>query len=396
MSDVKRYDYGYKDDGCGGYRYLGLIEKPYGALVRHSDYAALEAECERLRAQVSALQSDANSWQSGYDKGREDGAKAADGWKAQHARDSAELRRLCAERDALHAEADALRVALLGIASVNPAERGIEWAKSYASDGLNGAGSELYARWLDTFKEAEALRAENGRLQADRDRANQYANQQALECNKLSTDLEAARGLLERVTTSFTIEAYGSALHDARQFLAAALAPEVQASGPYASVAGALAQRYPKPSLLKDCNVSYSNSSRPLAEQGERQEAVAWALANSADEIGGFAPIYYTKEGAISWANGRNIFPLYTTPQPGQDVRGLAAFFIELFDGALDGGSFDGGDIQDAGVRHGLLIVEQREESCGEHCACAEYGFPVDCYRLAPALAAHRQVQRQA
>ena len=61
--------------------------------------AALEAERERLRAQVSALQSDANSWQSGYDKGREDGAKAAEGWKAQHARDSAELRRLCAERD---------------------------------------------------------------------------------------------------------------------------------------------------------------------------------------------------------------------------------------------------------------------------------------------------------
>jgi phage tail protein X len=59
------------------------------------------------------------------------------------------------------------------------------------------------------------------------------------------------------------------------------------------------------------------------AKQGERQEAVAWALANSADEIGGFAPIYYTKEDAISWANGRNIFPLYTTPQPGQDIRGL-------------------------------------------------------------------------
>ena len=58
----------------------------------------------------------------------------------------------------LRAEVEALRVALLGIASVNPAERGIEWAKAYASDGLKGAGSELYARWLDTFKEAEALR----------------------------------------------------------------------------------------------------------------------------------------------------------------------------------------------------------------------------------------------
>ena len=59
---------------------------------------------------------------------------------------------------------EALRVALLEIASANPAERGIEWAKSYASDGLKGAGSDLYARWLDTLKEAEALRAENVRL----------------------------------------------------------------------------------------------------------------------------------------------------------------------------------------------------------------------------------------
>jgi len=68
---------------------------------------------------------------------------------------------------ALHAEAEALRAALFGIASVNPAERGIEWAKSYASDGLKGAGSELYARWLDTFKEAEALRAQVSALQSD-------------------------------------------------------------------------------------------------------------------------------------------------------------------------------------------------------------------------------------
>ena len=59
---------------------------------------------------------------------------------------------------------EAPRAALLGIASVNPAERGIEWAKSYASDGLKGSGSELYARWLDTLNEAEELRAENARL----------------------------------------------------------------------------------------------------------------------------------------------------------------------------------------------------------------------------------------
>ena len=65
---------------------------------------------------------------------------------------------------------EALQAALLDIASVNPAERGIEWAKSYASDGLKGAGSDLYARWLDTFKEAESLRAENARLRAELER----------------------------------------------------------------------------------------------------------------------------------------------------------------------------------------------------------------------------------
>lgn len=65
---------------------------------------------------------------------------------------------------ALEAENARLRVKLMTIASAEPARHGIEWAKSYASDGLKGAGSELYARWLDAFNEAEALRAENERL----------------------------------------------------------------------------------------------------------------------------------------------------------------------------------------------------------------------------------------
>ena len=95
MSEQVKPQLVWLQDGLGGGEHV--------LVYRASDYATLEAECERLRSQVSALQSDANSWQSGYDKGREDGAKAADGWKAQHARDSAELRRLCAERDALAA-----------------------------------------------------------------------------------------------------------------------------------------------------------------------------------------------------------------------------------------------------------------------------------------------------
>ena len=76
-----------------------------------------------------------------------------------------------------------MRAALLGIASVNPAERGIEWAKSYASDGLKGAGSELYARWLDTFKEAEALRDENARLRAELEQSRDLIVEMSKHCN---------------------------------------------------------------------------------------------------------------------------------------------------------------------------------------------------------------------
>ncbi|HEY6612700.1 MAG TPA: hypothetical protein VIZ86_16420 [Pseudomonas sp.] len=39
--------------------------------------ARLHAEVERLKSQVATLQSDANSWQSGYDKGRRDGDRFA-------------------------------------------------------------------------------------------------------------------------------------------------------------------------------------------------------------------------------------------------------------------------------------------------------------------------------
>ena len=126
-----------------------------------------------------------------------------------------------------------------------------------------------------------------------------------------------------------------------------------------------------------------------LAEQGERQEAFGYVLFGP----GNVVDWTDDEEVAKGWADaeGYSYKACYATPQPGQDVRGLVSFALELIDGAGEGGSFDGGDIQDAGVRHGLLVVEQRDESCGEHCDCAEYGFPAECYRLTPALATHRQ-----
>lgn len=59
----------------------------------------------------------------------------------------------------------------------------------------------------------------------------------------------------------------------------------------------------------------------------------------------------------------------------------LRAFASELVTASYEGGSFDGCDIQDIAVRHGLLRIERRDKECGEACACREYGFPVDCYR---------------
>lgn len=52
---VKRYSYGYHDDGFGG-RHLGLIEKDGGDLVLYADYARLEQECAELSERYGKLQ----------------------------------------------------------------------------------------------------------------------------------------------------------------------------------------------------------------------------------------------------------------------------------------------------------------------------------------------------
>lgn len=142
--------------------------------------------------------------------------------------------------DALRAEAEALRVALLEIASANPAERGIEWAKSYASDGLKGAGSELYARWLDTFKEAEALRAENGHWKGMHASSMALRMSAEFERDELRTEREEARGLLAQLRgminctpgndidrTQVWISTKHPLIERIDAFLTATLAPEV-------------------------------------------------------------------------------------------------------------------------------------------------------------------------
>lgn len=79
-----------------------------------------------------------------------------------------------------------------------------------------------------------------------------------------------------------------------------------------------------------------------------------------------------------------------------QDLREnaakLAAFAQEIISGALEGGSFDGADIQESAERHGLIAKQVMNEPCRgpeEYCACAwSTSFPTECYRITADLRA--------
>lgn len=288
--------------------------------------------------------------------------------------------------DALHAEAEALQRQVTELTNQRDAIllQARCWAgEAKAQQAITKAVGEALGgvpNWGPISAGVEALRAENGQLTQCLATANRQAEHFEREWYLRCDELEAARGLLAKAQLHLQASGHNLAADDIGRHLAetAAPAPEVR--------------QFDKPSLLKDCNVTYSNSSRPLAEQGERQEPPPPAgLRKRFSEIED--EVALGKHNAMSCFTAMRTAALYT-PQPGPDARGLAAFALELIDGAWEGGSFDGGDIQEAGVRHGLLTVEQRQESCGEHCDCAEYGFPAECYRLTPALAAHRQAQQ--
>ncbi|HGN0982647.1 TPA: hypothetical protein ACKR7U_005783 [Pseudomonas aeruginosa] len=73
-------------------------------------------------------------------------------------------------------------------------------------------------------------------------------------------------------------------------------------------------------------------------------------------------------------------------------VQGMAKFAQEIICGALDGGSFDGADIQESAERHGLIAKQVMNEPCRgpeEYCACAwSTSFPAECYRVTPEIRA--------
>lgn len=168
----------------------------------------------------------------------------------------------------------------------------------------------------------------------------------------------------------------------------------------------------------------------PVVEQDERLYEIADACL---DEIAKLGPLYPRPvQGEpvgevvafgkglheIAWAKG--VMPmlgvkLYAHADPGEAERmavllrqtqvknsqerdtlraqlaeldALRSFANEIISAAYEGGSFEGGDIQDMAVKHGLLRIESRAEECGKSCACLEYGFPAECYRKTALLSA--------
>ncbi|HHJ1512854.1 TPA: hypothetical protein ACQGUU_005951 [Pseudomonas aeruginosa] len=75
-----------------------------------------------------------------------------------------------------------------------------------------------------------------------------------------------------------------------------------------------------------------------------------------------------------------------------ENAAKLAAFAQEIISGALEGGNFDGADIQESAERHGLITKQVMNEPCRgpeEYCACAwSTSFPTECYRITAELRA--------
>lgn len=71
-------------------------------------------------------------------------------------------------------------------------------------------------------------------------------------------------------------------------------------------------------------------------------------------------------------------------PQPVEgDKPDLLGFCYWLFTNVWPHGDADGGDLEDMGVKFGILKPEEVTQSCGEYCRCAEWDdFPQTCYRL--------------
>jgi hypothetical protein len=81
--------------------------------------------------------------------------------------------------------------------------------------------------------------------------------------------------------------------------------------------------------------------------------------------------------------------------KPDLKLKALVAKLAEI---CWDGGSLDGGELQEMLVEAGVLTGVVINEPCGERCRCSEYDVapPWTCYRLTEAFQTCRPKPLQA
>ena len=68
-------------------------------------------------------------------------------------------------------------------------------------------------------------------------------------------------------------------------------------------------------------------------------------------------------------------------------VESLRGFAREILDPERRYGEWDGADLQELAIKHGLFVEIPVTEPCGEACICAEVDdFPQTCYRFSGLL----------
>lgn len=201
---------------------------------------------------------------------------------------------------------------------------------------LHDRGMYVLASDYDALHaEAEALRAENGRLSEELDKTELRALKFIHQCNahvdlyrelkaeldQLSTQLEAARGLLRDIFCTCNLRELPSehAIRDISNQIEALLtatpAPEVRPDLIRFDFINADGQQDSKMITHDEMRERYA----ALAEQGERQEAQVMARVHH-------NPDHPEPVRAVLNSIGRQLpdnAKLYAEPQPGPDVRGL-------------------------------------------------------------------------
>ncbi|MDV3443623.1 hypothetical protein R0G64_29850 [Pseudomonas otitidis] len=230
------------------------------------------------------------------------------------------------------------------------------------------ASSESHA-WAREFEARMRVVAERDQLRAERDSHQRLCIAEMEKSAQLRAELEAIRGKgvlyvsAESLADDGVVGMHATRKPNAVQNVALyAIPPQQPDAWPTLD----------KPAKVGPARFNPGLSARLVVEAAQRQHEYSQQPEVEAARLERFGAFMQEVHGE----------------QPDAvNVPGVHEFAVEILRGALEGGNFDGGDIQEMGVRHGLLFPEQRTEPCCESgCNCAEFGFPAECFRIARAL----------